>query len=68
MGSRGRQGRQRDTVADDVNPQLITMEEAAVILGKSVRTIARLIETGKLPARKVLGRTMVLRTDVEALR
>ena len=55
-------------MADDVNPQLITMEEAAVILGKSVRTIARLIETGKLPARKVLGRTMVLRTDVEALR
>ena len=55
-------------MADDVNPQLITMEEAAVILGKSARTVARLIETGKLPSRKVLGRTLVLRTDVEALR
>ena len=55
-------------VTDGVDPQLITMEEAAVILGKSTRTVARLIADGKLAARKVLGRTMVLRVDVEALR
>ena len=55
-------------MTDGVDPQLITMEEAAVMLGKSTRTVARLIETGKLPSRKVLGRTMVLRTDVERLK
>lgn len=55
-------------MTDDVNPQLITMEEAAVILGKSTRTVARLVAAGKLRARSVLGRTMLERSAVEALK
>lgn len=55
-------------MADGVDPQLITMEEAAVILAKSTRTVARLIADGKLKARKVLNRTMLSRADVDAFK
>lgn len=53
-------------MADGVDPQLITMEEAAVILNKSTRTVARLIAGKKLKSRRVLNRTMLARADVDA--
>lgn len=55
-------------LADGVDPQLISIEEAAVILGKSSRTVARLIAEGKLTTRHVLGRKLIVRAEVVDLR
>lgn len=52
----------------DEGRQLITVEEAAVLLGRSVKTVWRYIEKGKLTRRSVLGRTLVDRTEVEKLK
>lgn len=36
-------------------PLLVTIEEAAAQLAVSTRTVRRLIESGKLPRRKIMG-------------
>lgn len=51
-----------------VDPQLITVEEAGVLLEKSTATIWRRIREGKLRRHEVLGRTLVERAQVETMK
>lgn len=46
---------------------LITIREAAEILGRDVRTVARWAKNGTLAAHRVVGRVYVLRVEVEEL-
>lgn len=48
-----------------VDPALITIEEAAVRLGKSTSTVWRLIRAKKLTRHDVLGRTLVESVEVD---
>jgi excisionase family DNA binding protein len=48
--------------ADDLTPT-----EAAALLHRTERTLWRLVADGKLRGRKVLGRVVFRRTDVERL-
>ena len=48
-----------------VDPTLITIEEAAVKLGKSTSTVWRLIRAKTLTRHDVLGRTLVEIAEVE---
>mgnify|MGYP001597794669 FL=1 len=50
-----------------VDPSLITIEEAAVRLGKSTSTVWRLIRAKKLTRHDVLDRTLVALAEVEKL-
>lgn len=54
-------------VANETERQLIAVEEAAVLLGRSVKTVWRYLEDGKLTRREVLGRTLVDRAEIMKL-
>lgn len=41
----------------------LTIAEAAVVLGKSRRTVQRLVQTGKLPAKRVGHLMWVIRRE-----
>jgi excisionase family DNA binding protein len=43
-----------------------TIDDAASLIGVSRATLYRAIADGKLEPRKVRGRTLILRTDLEA--
>lgn len=47
---------------------LLTIKETAKILGVSVRTVARLVESGRLPSFKDGWFRLYKRADVEALK
>jgi hypothetical protein len=46
----------------------LTVDASAVMVERSAATIWRYIREGRLKTHRVLGRTLLLRRDVEALR
>lgn len=50
-----------------VNSEVLTVNEACVYMRVSRSTIYNLAKAGKLPIRKVAGRSLILRSDVHDL-
>lgn len=50
----------------DMAPLTLSYRDAGVLLGKSDRTVRRLVDAGLLPAVEVLGTKCVRRADLEA--
>jgi excisionase family DNA binding protein len=50
-----------------VTPRLLTLGEAASVLGLSVASVRRLVATGRLPALRLVRHLRIDQRDVEAL-
>ena len=53
--------------AAPMNALTLTYDQAATLLGRSARTVRRMVDRGDLEAVRVGGRRMVRRADVERL-
>ena len=56
-----------DKSSEVIIKQFLSIDEAAVLIGASSRTIKRLIQKGTLKASKVSRRTIICRKDIDKL-